>query len=262
MANPKVATIVPLNHLDEIQGDDYFMALSHAASNRAYLDWFAQRSAEGKYVILDDSAVELGKPEPFEAYFSKAAYIGVSEIMLPDVFQNSEETLTLSLNAMKQIEHFDLDVDIMAVPHGRDTVEWLSCAVKLAKMVKSYGVEPTIGISCRYTSMWGGSRLPAVLLLLRAWRARLKTKPKIHLLGCYSDPRLEVYPIVECDMFIGVDSSYPSVYAQNGYELLPESLSLPRPVRNIDFIKDSYDPALLRKNMEVWQNACRKGWSS
>lgn len=259
--NPKVATIVPLNHLDEIKEDEYFMALSHAADNHQYLNWFAERSGEGKYVILDDSAVELGRPEPFEAYFSKAAYIGVSEIMLPDVFQNSEETLSLSANALKQIEHFGLDIDVMAVPHGRNMVEWVSCAIKLAKMVKSYGVDPTIGISCRYTYMWGGSRLPAVILLLGAWKSRLKTKPKIHLLGCYSDPRLEVYPLIACDMLVGVDSSYPSVYAQNGYELLPENLSMPRPARNIDFIKDTYDPVLLRKNMEVWRNACRKGWS-
>src|SRR3989337_2874228 len=93
MTNPKIATIVPLAHLNEIKDDDYFMALSYAISNSEYAGFFNERAGEGKHVILDNSAVELGEPEDFKGYLEKAMAIHASEIMLPDVFRDPEATL-------------------------------------------------------------------------------------------------------------------------------------------------------------------------
>ncbi len=88
----KIATIVPLAHLDELRYDDYLMALAHAAQTRDYMDFYKARAGEGRYVILDNSAVELGKPMDFATYLGLAMEMGASEIVLPDHFQDAKRT--------------------------------------------------------------------------------------------------------------------------------------------------------------------------
>lgn len=252
MAKSKLATLVPLKHLDLIKDDDYFMALSHVASNSDYVDFFKARSKEGKHVILDNSCIEIGEPEKFEDYFEKALAMRASEIMFPDIFEDPLVTLmkawSCAIDFAGEIRSRGLRV--MVIPQGKSRSIWLKNTTDLRMLMKNYEIEPTIGITYRYTKMFGGSRYFAVTLL--------STYPgiKVHLLGAYADPRKEAQPLLMSPIVRGLDSSYPSVYAKHGIELTPKMFGEPRPERNIDFLEDEYDANLLKRNIEVWRDVC------
>ena len=251
MANPKIATIVPLAHLDLIKDDDYFMALSYAIDNKDYAGFFAERAGEGKHVILDNSAVELGEPENFVTYLDKAQSIHASEIMLPDIFQDAEETIheaSKSLPKIKSKYHFDL----MIIPQGKTLNEWMACKDELENLALPYckwmETELHVGVSARYTDLFGGSRMRVI---------DFADSTQIHFLGCYANPIEEIQPILDLWMVCGIDSSYPSVFAKNGLILSAESIAMPRPMTKLDLLNDVYNSDLLRSNIRMWRSACR-----
>lgn len=270
MAHPKVATIVPLNHLETIKDDEYFMALSHAADNDDYLNFFAERSAESKCVILDNSAVELGHPEPFSSYFDKAYRMKASVIMLPDHFQDRQATYNAAVECMFKLAQTlvteEYNPSIMCIPQGKSFFEWMQSVEDLINLeitmpkkiderpgvVKRVLVPDLVGISCRYTDMFEGSRVPAIDMLTRY----LRNYQKIHLLGAYANPLEEIQTALKYHKVVGVDSSYPCVYTSHGQALRVEHFSHERPSRDIDFLEDRYDEGLLKHNMKVWWNAC------
>ena len=250
----KVATIVPLNHLDLIKDDDYFMALSYVASNQDYVDFFRARSDEGKYVILDNSAIEMGEPEEFDSYFHKARSMSVSGIMLPDFFEDPEATLE---KARLILEDYHRGIttevmDVMVRPQGETPSIWLENAQDLYRLCIQVGLLPVIGITYRIAPIFDGFREPAVSMLALS---ESLYSVDIHLLGAAVDPRVEVKPLLKHPRVRGVDSSYPTIYAQHGIELTSGMLGDDRPDRNIDFVNDLYDERLLRGNIEVWKRA-------
>jgi hypothetical protein len=264
MTNPKVATIVPIAHLDEIKNDDYFMALSYAVDNAEYAKFFRDRSEEGKYVILDNSAVELGEPEPFETYLDKAMEIKASEIMLPDIFQDGPSTLVEACRCAKLLKPCH-KFDLMVIPqvhdhdewvdHSKSITSWLDNAKSLTRSILPFTrwlkSNLTIGISARYTDMFGNNRSKALLMMP-------VFDLNVHFLGCYADPTYEIRPNINYSFIRGVDSSYPSVYAKNSMALTPEVMSMPRPMTKIDLINDRYEPTLIHDNVRAWRDACLK----
>lgn len=251
----KIATIVPLNHLNLIKDDDYFLALSHVASDSDYVNFFRNRTVEGKHVILDNSAIEMGQFEDFGEYFDKAVAMNASEIMFPDVYEDPDATFEEALIAARKFNGIInlRGMSVMVIPQGNSRSVWLANAQNLYNLAKRFSFAATIGITYRYNSMFGGSRESVVNLLAASaelWAA------EIHLLGVCADPRLEAEPLLKLPNVRSLDSSYPSIYAQHGIELTPEMFSNPRPERNIDFLQDVYDENLLKKNIEVWKNAC------
>jgi len=261
MAHPKVATLVPLKHLNEIIDDEYFMALSHAAENDEYLNFFRERVDEGKYVILDNSSIEMGGPDTFETYLEKAMLIGASEIMLPDIFQDPAATVLEAERCMAILKKVGYSGNVMMIPQGETVWGWLSNARDLCNIRElRFPTNPyhghweanTVGITYRYTDLFGGNRLNVLWLL----SSILPGYQKIHFLGCKTDPRLEARLAIKQPEVRGVDSSYPCVYTHHGMELLPIWMEGVRPSREIDFLEDEYDPNLLKRNLKVWWDAC------
>ena len=265
MMHPKVATIVPLKHLNTIIDDEYFMCLSHAAENSEYLHFFEDRSKEGKYVILDNSAIEMGGPESFETYLEKALLMEASEIMLPDIFPDPVATLLEARRCMALLKRVKYSGNVMVIPQGATVLEWLSNARDLCEIrVLRYPMNPiggdaaehweatTIGISYRHADLFGGNRIDILWLL----DSILPGFQKIHFLGVKMDPRFEARLAIKQYGVRGVDSSFPCVYTRHGIKITPEFLSGSRPTREIDFLEDGYDPKLLQKNMDMWWDAC------
>ena len=257
--HPKIATIVPLKHLNTIVNDEYFMALSHAAGNDGYLNFFRERVEEGKYVILDNSAIEIGEPEAFETYLEKARLMKASEVMLPDFFQESGRTLQEAERCMKLLAKTNFCCNIMVIPQGKTVLEWFANAKALLSIRvlnqdfrSGFWEATTVGISARYTKMFGGNRLDMLWLLSTI----LPNFQKVHFLGQYIDPRFEARLALEYPVVRVVDSSFPCVYTRHGIKISPEFLNGPRPTREIDFLEDEYDTELLQGNMDMWWNAC------
>lgn len=244
-SHPKVATLLPVRYLTLTRFDEYFMSLSHAAVNIAYAAFFALRAAEGKYVILDNSAVELGHPEDFGSYLLKAQLMNASEILLPDWLQDSERTLKEMYSSLEVLKDLDFKPNVMVVPQGETVGDWLDCAEKMMNVARV----STLGISCRYTDMFGGSRALAVKYLSGLIHMLGRTDLKIHLLGCYSDPRIDA-PLLQSEFVRGMDSSYAAVFTSHGMSI---GNGAPRPKdRNVDFLVDYYDRELLMSNLAWW----------
>lgn len=256
----KIATILPLKHLGMIAGEKYFMALSHACDDPEYAEFYRTRVIAGAHVILDNSAVELGQPEGFDSYLAKATAMQATEIILPDYFGDAHLTLNATGACLRQLKYRKENADylprIMAIPQGKDIPEWVWCAEQMLE----HREITTLGVSCRYTDMFKGNRMQAVLILIHGVFQRLgldhpasKRQVRIHLLGAYADPRMEVAPVLHHRLVQGVDSSYPAVFASHNLTIVPGRA---RPPRNIDFIKDHYNEVLLRKNIEIWRQMC------
>lgn len=244
----KIATIVPKSLLGLTKDDRYFMALTHAADDPDYFAFFKARADEGKYVVFDNSTVELGEPEETSRYIEKAVAIGASEILLPDWLHNAKRTLYNVELGLDSVAKLGYEGHIMVVPQGRTQSEWLDCARTMLK----YGID-TLGISCRYTEMFGGSRVLAAMALEGLIRDESRPDVGIHLLGCWANPAIDVAPLLQMGVVIGVDSSLPCTYANHG--MIVDGIS-PRPVGGMDILTGYGNAVLVARNIERWKLLC------
>lgn len=243
----KIATIVPTAFLEETKDDDYHMALAHlVGADPVYTKFFRRVSNEGKYVILDNGAFE-GKPHAMKELLDKAAMINADEIILPDVIKNSSETVMTGFNALRAYGNLSKDkYNIMGAPQGNNISEWVDCATTMLK----YWQINCIGIPKNLTFSVGDN---ARELAIKHVRKLLDgTKIRVHLLGCFNDPR-EVYRVLKYYPELrGVDSSIPYVYARD-VEELGEAI---RPNNPIDFNETETSPFRLRNAIKKWKDMC------
>lgn len=246
----KVATIVPQAHLNMIGDDNYLMCISHVVQqNRAYAAFFRGKSTMGDYVILDNSVIELKKPEDISSIIESASLITADEIVLPDQSFDMERTLELTKKAIIELDARELAYKRMVVPHGSTKQEWICCALALLDKVDI----DTLGISYLYTAMFEGR----ANMIKEIYRDAGESYVDIHLLGCMIDPK-EVYEISqEFPKIRGVDSAIACVYTQN---LLTMGVDMPsRPPRKLDFANNQYNETLLRWNISWWKERCISG---
>lgn len=243
----KIATTVPTAHLNELVNDRYFMALTHLAEDPQYMAFFQARVAEGKYVILDNSTVELGHPQERSLYLQTALEMGVGEVLAPDWLYDAHRTLTELETFLIAAYAAGYRGGVMAVPQGRSDVEWLDCA----KQMLTYPID-ALGVSRRYTQFAGLARHHAVLNLWEEIILSDRREVGIHLLGCAGRPETDVAPNLMLPCVRGVDSSLPSVFSAAGLYI---GHGVGRPPTPIDF-GDHYDAKLLRENIRRWKQLC------
>jgi len=246
----KVATSVPMAHLDLTREHRYFMALTHAAEDPGYMRFFRERSQQGGYVILDNSTVELGQPEEITTYVAKAIQMEADEILLPDWLHEKDRTLREVDYGIHEALERGYQGEFMAVPQGRTQQEWLQCAREML----DYPIH-TLGISRRYRPMFGTSRLFSVIALRNACMERNRPDVKIHLLGCAGQPETDVAPCLQLPYVQGVDSSLPCLFAKVN-RLLEKGAE--RPLVSVDFFEDKYEVGVLKRNIEAWLALCSR----
>ena len=154
----RIASIVPTAHLNETIDDQYFMALDHLCDDDVYMSFFKARIAEGKFVILDNSTVELGEPVDPEVYLVDAKLMGASQVLCPDWLYEADRTIESSRDFVKRAKRMHYKGSIMGAPQGKDDNEWLDCARRMLEMPEI----TCLGVSRRYTNFWSQRRLSAV----------------------------------------------------------------------------------------------------
>jgi hypothetical protein len=253
----KVATIVPQNYLHLIRNDDYFMCLGNligAPGMEKYTKFFKSRCAEKKFVIMDNGLIE-NDPRPFAELFKKACSLGVSEMVIPDVFCNKDKTLQAIDQSVSQLSLAN-HPKLLVVPQGATVEEWIDCAHEILLRYSPSRYECTIGIPKVLVKLGGRDGRIAALtgLMEKCPMARHQT---FHLLGCWTTP-LEITMIDKLTRqghfpnVRGVDSAMPFVYARAGKRITSQD----RPDSNpINFEKTSVNPLLLRDNIRLWRRA-------
>lgn len=158
--------------------DTIHLTLTHwAAQDPHYLAYFKHRVDTGAaYVILDNGAHEHKFSDPVDQLIECAKAMDADEIVLPDVIADGPATVKSSLAALPKLRKELHGKQIMAVPQGRDFVEWLECLEQLSQLDVD-----VIGIP-RIQADVVGSWLPHVL----AVESMMPGVP-IHLLGSPHD---------------------------------------------------------------------------
>ncbi len=243
----KIATIVPIAHLDLTAGDRRFMALVHLLEYGRYRRFFEERVKAGKYVILDNSTVELGAPWPMEDYVEKAMSIGASEILLPDWLHSANRTLDAAESGLRRIENSGYSGNVMGVPQGKTQEEWIECLEEMLGM----GIT-SIGVSRRYLDKFGQSRLFACYVVYHV-AMQMNVDFSIHLLGAGLPAEKEVAPCLRLPRVVGVDSSMPSYFAKAREKL---GFGAVRPEVERDLETDLYDADLIATNVASWRLLC------
>ena len=248
MIQDKIATIVPIAHLGLTAKDERFMALVHLLKHTDYDLFFKDRVAEGKYVILDNSTVELGKPWPMAQYLESAIRLGASEILLPDWLYDSTRTLKEAEDGLRYAEDAGYTGRIMGVPQGGTQEVWIECLEEMLGM----GIS-SIGISRRYLpDHFGQSRLFACYVVYHI-AYQMNVDFSIHLLGAGLPPELEVAPCLRLPYVVGVDSAMPSYFTKAGQKL---GFNAVRPEAQRDLENDVYSYDLLAVNIGWWRQLC------
>lgn len=263
----KVATIVPTPMLGMDKGDDYFMCLyQEVKSNPKYAEYFRRKVEEGHFVIMDNGAAE-GENPSWEELLEVYPLVNPSEVVLPDVVYNKEETLRQTKEAYLAFEKIKLrdstepKMRYMMVPQGENYTEWLEC---MKEFVQLHPV--TIGVSKfvtpKYQEEMGSDAnvrkecVDAIINFCGGVENMRRMGVEIHLLGCWDNPK-EIGEIARAfpGVVRGTDSAIAYVYTRNNIEYSPE---VDRPDKDhIDFKKgDKVDVGLFLKNKELWRQYC------
>jgi len=147
----KVAHIVPTAYKNPSEG--YIMLLAHLMDNEEYVK-NNLRNRKKAYIIMDNSIIELGSAMTIQRLCDLGEEHKVNEIVLPDVFLNSKDTINSVREALSYVRSRYANqppFKLMAVPQGNTVEEWLECYETISAMKVD-----TIGIPKVLDRMKGG----------------------------------------------------------------------------------------------------------
>jgi hypothetical protein len=253
----KIAPIPPTALLEQYS-TDYHLCLAHVLGNNPrQMEYYQQRTSMGEYVILDNGAYELGSSVPFEHVLEVAEQIKPNEIVLPDVFLDSAATIKATEAAWEALHSFSQDeytyTNLMAVPQGKNSDEWIACLKILVKMV----TPDAIGIPIVYERMMGRGVL--LLKTIEFLHNHPTCHPDIHLLGWDGDLyKLNAYARQFPLWIRGIDSAKPFYYAD---VLDPKTIisgeQLKRPEDYFELSPEDLDPQVIKYNINSMDTAAR-----
>jgi len=253
----RAALISPTEFLGDIQPfSDYHLVLTHKVIfDRAYCDFYKERSKAGDFIILDNSAAEKkGRSVPLKDVVLAALLIRPKVVFLPDYLFDSDRTLDELENALRS-PHLRFmyntmpDIKFAAVVQGIDPDDWLECFHILND--RNNGID-FLGIPM-LTSYLFGSRYEALKKIAK------RVKKTCHLLGVWKGTQLdELKKEREFDFVMGVDTSKPVKLAVKG-RTLEQWTSLEKDRDFIDRKHNSIDLELLKANCEGFVKLCRGG---
>ncbi|MEV6525035.1 hypothetical protein AB0M43_24065 [Longispora sp. NPDC051575] len=167
-----LAVIAPIPHQRALSARGPIqMALTHLVlESEPYADYFAERSAAGVRVILDNSAFELeettGQGLAAEHVLAAAERIDATVIISHDVLYDGPATVASTTAFLREVAGREFEV--MAVPQGRSRKEWLACYRALCDLegVHSIGLSK-LSVPASFGAPNAEARLECVGLLLQ-----------------------------------------------------------------------------------------------
>jgi len=185
---------------------NYHLLLAHKVvedPNR-YINVYRDPERAPNFIIMDNSAAELGKPVDTSMLRDACHAIKPNVIALPDVLLNASETLEAVYEAYgKWKNNGALSLpEYMAIPQGNSIESYLWCAEHLAV----YSGIAWWGIARNVRKVLEESRVTTTKLVHAIDRAK-----RIHLLGMSGDIADDVLAcMANKDVVEGLDSSVPA----------------------------------------------------
>lgn len=245
----KIAQIVPVLHLEQIEDNHYHMCLAHLVGNKKYAEFYKRMSSEGKFVLMDNGAAE-GAQLPVDELLKMYEVIKPTEIVLPDTLNNCVDTLRKTLAFVH--EYKNLPYRFMGVPQGHDFDDWCACVEVMLRehRINSIGVSKFLNISTGRDDI----RFHACAYIKKVADALGRRDIEIHLLGCDEGPFMvgqiqELFPMVR-----GCDSAFAFIATQAGVEIDDDT---ERPEGEIDFIEGTVPVEELAKRLRQFEEVAQ-----
>ncbi len=248
--------IVPTCLLERTNNQEMFMCLyQEAMASEAYAAFFRKMVKLGKFVIMDNGAAEGQNPSPIQL-LNAYQMVNPSEVILPDVVGNKNETLRQGKEAIEAFKRagFFGKSRIMAVPQGATLAEWIEC---LDEML-TWPID-TIGVSKFITNLYKDERPKDSCIRNTAVKAiNLRSSIDIHLLGCWENAlELSKVETLNPGRVRSTDSAIAYVYSRNNKLLLQGD----RPdQKEIDFDRDTagdLNMDILQSNLDAYRQICK-----
>jgi hypothetical protein len=251
----KCALVSPTSLLRDTQPySNYHLALAYKVIyERAYQEYYKERSKAGDYIILDNGAVEKkGRSVPMKDIVLAALLIKPSVVILPDFLFDRERTLdeledAMRSPAMQLMRRVLPDTKLCAVVQGLEPDDWLECFKILN--TPGNGID-MLGIP-KITGHIFGKRLVVLEKIQR------RVKKPCHLLGVWWQSTLEdIRQEGKYDFVMGIDTPKPLRLASHGYSL-DDWDKMPRGQDFLDRPSNGMNIDLLKHNCEAFVEVCR-----
>lgn len=204
----KIAIITPIPDLNKYATlSDYHLTLAHLAlESDEYVSFYKDRVSKGDFVILDNSAHELGEGLDVDTCIKVAKAMNACEMVLPDKIGDGEITLKMAKESLDKVRAQLPGTQVMAVPQGKTIYEYKKCLEGLLNI----GVD-TIGIAKSSELLDGGINTSIEAIL------DTKTNVNMHLLGWGKNMNaLYKVGLLYSDRIRGTDSAKALTYARAG----------------------------------------------
>lgn len=218
----KICNIVPLKYNFLMYKQDYIMLLCHLSKEN--IKYAMEARFSKNYKIMDNSIIELGEAFNLDDLIKEAEKCKVNEIILPDVFQNGEETIELVKKSISYLKHKNLigRFKLQAVCHGK-TIEEFKKSFEELNNIKEIDV---IGIPKVLTKTFGNR--------CSLYPIFKNTDKEIHLLGCWeSFNELNILPEEAFYKIRSMDTCLISLLSNEGSNIF----NIKRPEKTINFYK-------------------------
>lgn len=216
----KPILIPPTHHFWSVMDQEYHLILSHLVEDPDYFEFYRSEAELGKFLILDNSAHELGRGQSIDVLLEQGWSIGAKELVLPDVLYDSTQTVESTREALEGIENFVYSwrpERVMIVPQGETLEDWMWCFrtmlddySRLVSRSRRWVPRLTVGISKDYNEYPGGL---VEILETSVLPAQETIGYDIHLLG-WPKPLWDLGSLSRLygDRIRTTDSSRPFVY--------------------------------------------------
>jgi hypothetical protein len=205
----KVCFITPTKMLYKVAlKSDTHLVLAHKyVTDREYARFYDMRSDFGDYVMLDNSAYELGTSVSVDILKKVSKTLKPSAIFLPDKRFDCKTTLELVEDSIDKFGN--IGSEFFAVPQGSNLEEVLHCYDKLSELpIGGFGLYEEIGEVTKLGRRWD------FLHYLEKTERVLEGK-KYHMLGMEEDVQ-NISKLGEFKWATSIDSVKPIAYGLYG----------------------------------------------
>ena len=232
----KLASILPIHNFNLMFDQPYAMMLTHLS------DHYLACNNTNCYRIMDNSLIELGGAVNLDKVLAAAKKHHVQEIILPDVFRKSKDTLESVKKSIDTLykENEISSFRLMAVAQGSTVEEFAHCFEELCKIPEIH----CIGIP-KVTEELMSSGRPG---LENLWQGCPKS---IHLLGVWTNLS-ELLEYKNPALIRSVDTCIPALLSKTTSNAWTR-----RPEKTIDLYKDSINE---ENYVEIMAQLAKRGF--
>ena len=213
----KFAPVVPIT-IARILRDhnvlgDYHLLLAHDVVQHPleYAEVYKQITADGGFIIMDNSVIELGKAVDSKIIQEACDIVNASCVVLPDVLMDGPQTFAHTTMEFKswQSQGFDFDAYApMIIPQGHSFEDWITCAEHFAQ--SELGPLAYVGLARNIREKHKVSRAVAA-----GWAVHM-FEQELHMFGFSDDLRDDILTCQAFPEIMGIDSAVPARMATQG----------------------------------------------